>query len=301
VPARLAVVDIGSNTMKFSITDVDDAERQTVIYADAETVRLGAGVATTGLIEAGRIARAMEALRSWESVARNLRADVLIGVATAALRQARNGSDLLDAIERTTGWNVRVITGTEEARLAFAGLASALPDVGTAVLVDIGGGSTELIGVRDRIMTASESIPIGSGTLADETFRADPPGALAVRLALDRANAALAGSAVLPQMAHPLVVFSGGNGQFLRAFCERTEISIPFRAKEFHRVLDAIAGVESAVLAGYLGIAQERARMLPAGAALAMAVIAGVAPTSIAAMPSGIRGGVVSDWIAART
>ncbi|MEJ7902203.1 MAG: hypothetical protein WKF63_10170 [Thermomicrobiales bacterium] len=300
MPRRLAVVDMGSNTLKFSVTEVEDSGAERILHSHAETVRLGAVVAITGALEPNRIERALLALRHYEIVARSYAVEACIGVATAALRTATNGDDLLEEIHRTTGWSVRVISGDEEARLAFVGLASSLPDEQDSLLVDIGGGSTELIHVSGGAVSASESLDMGSGSLADRCFQSDPPGVTAVSDALVHAGDALTGSTVLPQVTSPVLVFSGGNGQFLKAFAEWTDIAIPFEPGRFRELLSTMADVHSTRLAGYLNIVPERARMLPAGGAIAMAVINRTSPRSIQAAPSGIRGGLVANWLAAQ-
>jgi len=299
MPRRLAVVDMGSSTLKFSVTEVGPTGEERVIHAYAETVRLGAGVAVHGSIEPERLERALIALRHYELVAKSYGVEACIGVATAALRMASNGDDLLDRIHRTTGWDISVITGADEARLAFKGLAGSLPSDKDSLLVDIGGGSTELMGIANRTLVASESLDIGSGTLADRCFEHDPPGLPALLDAVRDAGETLIPSAVLPIASAPALFFSGGNGQFLKAFANWPVVDIPFTPDRFRDVLSALAAVDSVPLASYLDIAPERARMLPAGAAIAMAVIDRARPESIDAVPSGIRGGIVADWFAA--
>ncbi len=299
MPRRLAVVDMGSNTLKFSVTEVGPTGEERVIHAYAETVRLGAGVAVHGSIEPDRIERALIALRHYELVAKSYGVEACIGVATAALRMASNGDDLLDRIHRTTGWDISVITGADEARLAFKGLAGSLPSDKDSLLVDIGGGSTELMRVTNRTLVASESLDIGSGTLADRCFERDPPGGPAVLAAVRDARETLVPSSVLPIARAPDLIFSGGNGQFLKAFANWSAVDIPFTPGRFCDVLSSLAALDSVRLATYLDIAPERARMLPAGGAIAMAVIDRTQPDSIDAVPSGIRGGLVADWIAA--
>ncbi len=298
VTRRIAVVDMGSNTLKFTVTEVDEFGSEQVIHAYAETVRLGAGVAVEKRIEPERIERALLALRHYELVAKSLGVEAYIGVATAALRMASNGDDLLESIHRTTGWNVRVITGEEEARLAFQGLVGTLPADTDSVVVDIGGGSTELLSVSNRKLVASESLNLGSGTLADRHFRQDPPGLPAIHEAIQSAGETLTASTVLPVVKATSAVFSGGNGQFLKEFAGWNEVAIPFEPGRFDAIVSSLSQTRSDRLAGYLNIATERARMLPAGAAIAMAVIERALPTSIDAAPSGIRGGLVADWIA---
>ncbi len=298
MPRRVAVVDMGSNTLKFSVTDVDALGVEQVLHAHAETVRLGAGVAATGSIEADRVERALMALRHYELIAKSYGVEACIGVATAALRMASNGDDLLDKIHRTTGWNVSVITGEEEARLAFEGIARSLPRDKVSMVVDIGGGSTEILRVSDRLLVASESLAIGSGTLADRCFHHDPPGMGAILEAARQAGETLEESSIVDRIEAPALVLSGGNGQFLEAVANWQVVDIPFTTERFRDLVESLADIDSLQLAGYLGIVPERARMLPAGAAIAMAIVDRAHPASIAAAPSGIRGGLVAHWFA---
>ncbi len=297
---RVAVVDMGTNTLKFSVTEVDDDGRQTIVDALAETVRLGYGIGETGQIDPQRALRAMVALRMYEQRAEAMGAREFIGVATAALRMASNGESLLKQIEQQTRWKVRVISGDEEARLNFEGLRFGMPPGASVLLIDIGGGSTEAIHIHDRKLVASESNRIGSGVLADAAFTMYPPGIEQVRSAVDRANAILASSKVIGPMPDGYVMFSGGNGQFLKALSQWDEVAIPFTPAAFESLMNRIAELEPAEIARYLGIAVERAKVIPAGAAIAKAVLDMSAPRSIASVPSGIPGGLVSEW-AART
>ena len=295
---RVAVVDIGTNTLKFSVTEVEDDGSETIFDSHADTVRLGAGVQKSGTIDPDRIERTVASLQSYESVARSMGANVFIGVATAALRMARNGSKLVDRIALETGWDVRVITGDEEATLAFNGLAALLPAHGDVLLADVGGGSTELIMVRDRSIQVSESIEVGSGTLADRCFTRDPPGREAVQLAFKLAVTTFKASRAIGFSPGSALYLSGGNGQFLREVAGWNQVSISFEPGRFDDLVEYIAVRESDSVAQFLGIAQERARMLPAGAAIAKALVDILDPVSIEAVPSGIRGGLLAEWLA---
>ncbi len=297
---RVAVVDMGTNTLKFSVTEVGDDGQQEIVDAHAETARIGYGIGETGQIDPRRAVRALAALRSYEQRAESLGARDFIGVATAALRMASNGESLLSDIAQHTRWKVHVISGDEEARLTFEGLRQDMPPDGKVLLIDIGGGSTEAILINNRELVASESNAIGSGVLADAAFTTYPPGVEHVHAAVDRARSVLAISEVIGPLREGMVVFSGGNGQFLKSLSERDEVAIPFTPDAFGSLMERVATLEPTMIASHLGIAVERAHMLPAGAAIAKAVIDLSGPREISAVPSGIRGGLVSEW-AART
>jgi exopolyphosphatase/guanosine-5'-triphosphate,3'-diphosphate pyrophosphatase len=295
---RVAVVDIGTNTLKFSVTEIAPDGSESIVDARAETIRLGAGIRESGVIEPERVFRAIVALHEYEHTARALGAEAFLGVATAALRMASNGNDLLGQIARTTGWQVNVISGDEEARLTYAGLSRFLPNQGHVLLADIGGGSTEFLNVRDGALLASRSVDIGSGSMADQCFTTDPPGLEAVLAAADIATEILHESLAISAVQGCHLVLSGGNGLFLESLSGWEEIAVPFSPSEFTALLSALATIESERSATYLQIVPERARMIPAGAAIVIAIVRLVSPVSMTALPSGIRGGLIAEWLA---
>ncbi len=292
---RLALVDMGTNTLKYSIVDLQDDGSFSEVDSFADTVRLGAGIATSGRIDPERADRALGSLRIYQMRAEALGATVFLAVATSALRRASNGGDLLTSIADETKWDVKVISGDLEARLTWAGLRHMFPPEGDFVLVDIGGGSSEAIAIHDRELVASESNDIGSGVLADEAFSAYPPGAEVDR-ARKIARDFLAASPVLAGVNEPGLVLSGGNGMFLAALANWDEVDIPFTPGRLPDLMHRIASLEPDAIAAYLGIAPERARMIPAGGAIAAAVADLTNPRGLYAVPSGIRNGMVQAW-----
>ena len=296
-PVNIAIADIGSNSLKLSVTHVGSRGEQRVMHAAAITVRLGYNVAVTGVMEPSRIERALEALRNYEKVAQNLGATVFIGVATAAVRMAGNGSEFLSRIAKDTDWKVSVISGDEEAELAFLGLQSDLPGTGAQIILDIGGASTEIIQVIDGAISASQSIQLGSGTLADRFLATDPPGIPAVRAARTY------GDEVFEAEAGPVVrgtslYVTGGNGMFLSQIAAWDVVRLPFVVPFFPLLVDRLAEIPSDQVAAHLAITPERARMLPAGAAIVWSLIDIVSPVDMFAVQSGIRGGLIRRWIA---
>ncbi len=294
---RIAIADLGSNTLKLSVTDVASNGAQHILDVAAHTVRLSAGVAETGFIEPVRIDRAMEALQEYELRAREMGAVAFRGVATAAVRMASNGSVFIDRIKRETAWRVNVITGQDEAHLTFLGLVGELPARGTCIIADIGGASTELIRVIDREPVLTQSVQIGSGTLADRTFRADPPGKDAVDTARLSALAILRDEPALAVSDAAALFLAGGNGVFLSRAAAWNRIQLPFVPQFMPLLVDRLAEIPARDLAAHLGIVEERARMLPAGGGIGMALVELVQPGSLVAVPSGIRGGLVHQWI----
>src|SRR5690242_12756972 len=102
---------MGSNTLKFSVTEIDESGRETIVVQRADTVRLAAGLAQGGAIAADRMARAITSMVEFDAIADEVDADVRICVGTAALRMASNGAQVVSLIEQATRWRVRIIDG----------------------------------------------------------------------------------------------------------------------------------------------------------------------------------------------
>jgi exopolyphosphatase/guanosine-5'-triphosphate,3'-diphosphate pyrophosphatase len=205
-PARIACIDVGSNTTRLLVADRDDGTLTEVGGLKVFT-SLGAGRAPGEPLHPERIAAVVEAVGEQLEHAQALGAGAVDLVATSAVRSAPNGEDVVRAIRDAHGVTLRVLEGEQEAAYAFAGatlgVADAAPDTLLAV-VDVGGGSTELVlGTLADGPTWSVSLPIGSGRLppcadppCQDDLRAlracvheafatvDPPGAPALALAV---------------------------------------------------------------------------------------------------------------------
>jgi exopolyphosphatase/guanosine-5'-triphosphate,3'-diphosphate pyrophosphatase len=173
---RRAVIDIGTNTVKLLVADVDGARITPVLSRDAAT-RLGQGlnVAAPGGSETGprtlcepAVARTLRAVREFAAEARRLGGAELVAVATSATRDAANADEFVRRVRQECGVDARVISGAREAELIFLGVCSDPRLAGEAVLVlDVGGGSAELIQGRSGRMQRHRSLPLGAVRLTE--------------------------------------------------------------------------------------------------------------------------------------
>ncbi|HWK79335.1 MAG TPA: hypothetical protein VNP95_01140 [Thermomicrobiales bacterium] len=294
----LAAVDIGTNTLKFTVARCFPDGRVETIDERNDAVRIGAGIEQTGRIDPERLDRAVTTLKGFEAIGREHDARRFVGVATEALRVASNGRDLLDRIAKETAWEIRIIPGEEEARLTFLGLRDYLHDGGRATIVDIGGGSLEVIAATAGKVETAFSIPIGSGRVADRWFHADPPGADALRQAEDDARDFLRERAPILDGRGGTLLLSGGNGQFIEGLREHYRIAERLGIDTIARLLAILANEPADAVAAALAIQYERAVVLPAGVAIALAVAKAMEPVRVEAVPSGIRTGLLRDLIA---
>jgi exopolyphosphatase / guanosine-5'-triphosphate,3'-diphosphate pyrophosphatase len=179
VSVRVAVVDLGTNTTRLLVADVQDGrveelEKQTTI------TQLGQGVDATGRLADEAMDRVRDTLESYRAKIDRLNADDVIAVATSAMRDAENGPEFRDELNRRYGIDARTISGDEEARLTFLGATSgrtpAAESPASTVVIDIGGGSTEyVVGSNGADPDFHISAQLGSRRHTERFLKSDPP------------------------------------------------------------------------------------------------------------------------------
>ncbi|WP_418276094.1 exopolyphosphatase [Isoptericola jiangsuensis] len=197
---RVAAIDCGTNSIRLLVADVADDGTLSELDRRMEIVRLGQGVDRTGELAPEALARTLAATREYATVAGELGATRVRFVATSATRDARNRDEFVTGVRAALGVDPEVVTGQEEALLSFrgatSGSASAHP--GPYLVVDLGGGSTELV-LGTTTPEAAISMDVGSVRLTERHLRSDPPTAHEVEQARADVTAALdAASAVVP-------------------------------------------------------------------------------------------------------
>jgi exopolyphosphatase/guanosine-5'-triphosphate,3'-diphosphate pyrophosphatase len=174
-----ATIDVGTNTTLLLVARAEASGAITVLENRAEITRLGRGIGAGGALGAEGIARTLEVLRGYAALARQHGARVA-AVGTEALRRAPNGADFLVPAAQILGAPVEVIDGAREAALTFRAAVESFPDeakAGVLIVVDIGGGSTEIVVSERGAVTWSRSLPLGSVRLTERHVRHDPPAA----------------------------------------------------------------------------------------------------------------------------
>jgi exopolyphosphatase / guanosine-5'-triphosphate,3'-diphosphate pyrophosphatase len=158
---RVAAIDIGTNTTRLLVADVDDGRVDEVERLQRIT-RLGEGVDAGRLLLAEPVARVRATLSDFRQELERLGAEHTLAVATSAVRDAANGDAFLDEIARDFGFDARVVSGDEEAQLTYRGVTSDREVDPDTLVIDVGGGSTELIAARFHA-----SVDVGSARLTE--------------------------------------------------------------------------------------------------------------------------------------
>jgi exopolyphosphatase/guanosine-5'-triphosphate,3'-diphosphate pyrophosphatase len=173
---RVAVVDLGSNSTRLLVADVEADGTVTERDRRSTVTRLGQDVDRTGVLADEAIARVLAALTEYRAVIDDLAADAVVGVLTSAVRDAANGGALTATVRDDFGIDARTIPGEEEARLTYRGATSGRQDAGaTTLVIDIGGGSTELVVGRGAELLAHVSTQVGVVRHSERHLHSDPP------------------------------------------------------------------------------------------------------------------------------
>jgi exopolyphosphatase/guanosine-5'-triphosphate,3'-diphosphate pyrophosphatase len=283
-----ACIDVGSNTTRLLVAETSDGRLREVLAERAFT-RLGAACGADGSIGAEKAEEIATVVARQVRLADELGAATIRVVATAAVRSAPDRDALAAAVGAAAGVALEVLSEEEEARLAFAGAIGTLPDPppGPLGVVDVGGGSTELVvGTAVDGVQWSTSLPLGSSTVTVDRLHGDPPAVAelaAARAALARVFAGV--SAPVPIAAYAV----GGSATSLRRL-----IGSVLDRDALARGLQALTSRPAEEVALRLGLHAERARLLPAGILLLDAASRALqAPLHMAA--GGLREGVILD------
>jgi exopolyphosphatase / guanosine-5'-triphosphate,3'-diphosphate pyrophosphatase len=172
---RIAAIDIGTNSIHMIVVKVRPDLSFEVIDREKDMVRLGAGGLDGRSLTPTAVAASMQTLAKFRRLAETHKVDEIIAAATSATREADNGGDFIAEVERQTGIRIRVISGTEEARLIHLAAGYGV-DVGgnTAVVVDIGGGSVEVTLGTATQLTLGKSFKVGVIRLTERFVKSDP-------------------------------------------------------------------------------------------------------------------------------
>jgi len=286
--ARCACIDVGSNTTRLLVAEEDD-QRLRELLAQRAFTQLGAARGADGQIPAEKINEIAGVVAIQVRLAGELNVDRIRVVATSAVRSAANAGALADAIEAACGLPVEVLTGEEEARLAFAGAIGMLPDPprGELGVVDVGGGSSELVvGTVAEGATWSVSLPLGSSVVTETDLPNDPPSLEELTQLRGKIGAVFEQvDAPRPGAAHAV----GGSATSLQQL-----LGSVLGSDALERGLQTLAAHRSDEVARQLGLHPARVRLLPAAILLLDAAARALqAPLQMGS--GGLREGIVLE------
>ena len=184
--SRKAIIDIGSNSIKFFVGELAADRTIKTVLDTNDIARLGEGLDSTGAISPEAMERNVASVAAFAKQAKELGADRIVSVGTMALRKASNSAEFVEKVKKTCGIEVQIIPGEEEARLSYLAILSGLPLEKDADLVvfDTGGGSTEFIYGKGTQMVKRFSVNLGAVRITENYLKADPVSPADVQAAI---------------------------------------------------------------------------------------------------------------------
>jgi len=305
---RLAAIDIGTNSIHIVIAQASGKGGFEVLDREREVVQVGKGSFTTGRLRKDAIARSVESLARFVALARRMGVERIACTATAAVREAKNGGDFVSAARAVAGITPRVIPAREEGRLIHLAVRSALPlPVAPSLILDIGGGSLQMVvGDREKLLRVV-SAPLGALRLAELYPLGNPPRPAAL-VQLKRVVRKLArpGLETAREYEPAKVYGSSGSIHALAHATRALEGGKAIRHLNGHvlairalaRTVRALEGMTVAERARVPGIDPARAEILLHGGIVLLHVLAGVGTEGITISDYGVREGLLADDIA---
>ncbi len=290
---RRAIVDIGSNSIRLVVYEGDGRAPQALLN-EKVLVGLGRGVAHGGRLDDADVERAVAALRRFTLLIEDIGVDTVDAVATAAVRDAENGSSFMDRVRGETGLSIRLLSGEEEARASALGVIAAIPGA-RGVMGDLGGGSLELVRVANGVVHQRLSLPLGALRLAALPDRGST--ALTRRLA---AALAEAGWDDIGQN-EPFYMVGGSWRALAILDMHLTRHPLPMvhqysmPPEEAGRLVRAVSQMSAKRLKAIPGLSASRVPTLPDAASLLTAVVRCVKPSVMIASAHGLREGLLYD------
>jgi exopolyphosphatase/guanosine-5'-triphosphate,3'-diphosphate pyrophosphatase len=257
-----AAIDIGSNTTRVLVAEPQNGQLRKVMEQRAYT-RIDKASQHDGAIDQGKIGEVAAVVATQVRLAKEIGAQAIRTVATAAIREAANRDDMVAEINRVAGVEVEVLSEHEEGRLAFIGATKTLghPVEGDVAVVDVGGGSSEVVlGTVTDGMRSVQSFKIGSGSLADDLLSSDPPSPSEIRAVRD----AIADFFADEEFERPdQAVAVGGSATSLRSL-----VGSVLEYETLERAIRVLTGDPIAEVAKRFELDPRRVRILPTGVLL---------------------------------
>ena len=285
-----AAIDIGSNTTRVLVAEPEDGRLRKVMEQRAYT-RIGKATTHDGAIDDDKVEEVAGVVATQVRLAEELGAEAIRIVATAAIREAANRDAAVELVAARCGHEVEVLSEHDEGRLSFIGATKTLghPVTGEVGVVDVGGGSTEIVfGSVAAGVRAVHSFKIGSGALADELIANDPPAAAEIRAIRDHVADFFEGV----ELEHPdQAVAVGGSATSLR-----TLVGAVLEYETLERAIRVLASDPVGEVAKRFELDPRRVRILPTGVLL-LEKLSELVGQPLQIGKGGLREGVILDLL----
>ncbi|MFN6485851.1 MULTISPECIES: Ppx/GppA phosphatase family protein [unclassified Nostoc] len=308
----IAAIDLGTNSLHMVVVKIDPTlPAFSIIAREKETVRLGDRNLKTGELKPEIIEKAIAACGRFQEVAKTINAETIIAVATSAVREAPNGKDFLSRLETELGLSVDLISGQEEARRIYLGVLSGMEFHNQPhTIIDIGGGSTELILGDSQQPRTLTSTKVGAVRLTGELITTDPISHTEFQYLQAYARGMLERSVeeVLANLEFgesPRLVGTAGTIETLAMIHAREKSGVipstlngyQFSLKDLRELVNRLRKLSNSERATIPGMPDKRAEVILAGAVILQEAMTLLGSESVTVCERSLREGVIVDWM----
>ncbi|SDE35151.1 Ppx/GppA phosphatase [Blastococcus fimeti] len=303
---RLGVLDVGSNTVHLLVVDAHRGAHPTPMHDDRWPVRLAEHVGPDDVLSRVGEKALLQSVQEACDQAEKQGCDDFMALATSAIREARNGEEVLDRIRQSTGVELQVLTGEDEARLTFLAVRRWFGwSAGRLLVLDIGGGSLELAVGMDELPDVALSLPLGAGRMTrrflPDALAGGRPDLAALEALDEHATDLLQPAVARLRAAGPpdLVAATSKTFRTLARLSGAAPSSAGIRARRelsltgLDQVARFVSRIESGALAELPGVSATRAHQVPAGATVAAASMRLLDVPFVRICPWALREGVI--------
>jgi exopolyphosphatase / guanosine-5'-triphosphate,3'-diphosphate pyrophosphatase len=300
---RLASIDIGTNTVLLLIADVDAEGTVAPLVSEQRIPRLGKGVDAARHLAPDSMQRVVDVLQEYRPMLDGYSPERVAVCATSAVRDAANRAEFLALVKAETGFEVEVMSGDEEARWTYRGAVSGLPHLAEAAVLDIGGGSTELILGDARTPRRSISMDIGAVRLTERFLRSDPPTGDELSAATREVRSHLEQTRSFDARGHTLVAVAGTPtslailAQGLPRFSAEAVTNYRLSLERIGELLASLGAMRVAEIRQLSEVMEGRADVIVAGALIMLEIMRMHGLDEAIVSDRGVRYGIViREW-----
>ena len=292
----LAVIDIGTNSTRLMVSEVE-AGLVKIVHTEIITTRLGEGIGKQPFLQRGAVNRTVDALFKFKEKIGQLGPVVVLAAATSAVRDAANRIDFLAEVKARVGWEVKVLSGVEEARMSFLGVMRGLKsDISDPVVIDIGGGSTEFIWARPET-TEFRSLRVGAVRMAESGSGMD-----------DIIDSMAGVIEIIKKACLKSIIGVGGTVTTLAAIDQRLEVYDPelvhgyfISRQRVAAILETLEKMSPGQRRKVPGLQPERADIIVAGTRIVRAIIEGLDGDGVTVSETDIMYGLLYSELEQKT
>lgn len=288
---KIGIIDLGANSLRFDIYEISRSGNISLLYRHRDMIRIGDQVFTRHKFSRAAIQRLLKTLKHVKEIAQKNNVEHMVCYGTSPFREARNTASLIQKIKKEVGLKISILSGRKEAKLISQGILHFHPTTKLTVLIDIGGGSTEITMIQKQKVIFSKSLPLGSMRLQHAYLRRIPPSQKAVHHLRS-----IIQSTLKNYIPHQPISFAIGSGGTLKALLKTSDSKKNVLSRQaLENFCQKIGKLKLSQLKTLLKTEGQRGDIILAGTILTLEILSFFHLNSIYVSQRGLRDGILLD------